>query len=249
MTHTNGDNIAVRLRDVTKTFGSGGGAVRALRGVDLEIEAGRLIVLAGPSGCGKTTLLSIISGMLTPTAGEVEVFGVDWRALPEDQKAIRRGEMVGYMFQRFHLIPTLPIIVNVAVPLLARGVPMRTARARAGRALGEVGLGDRPDALPGELSGGMLQRAALARALVSEPRLLVCDEPTANLDSQTGAAVMNLIHAASHSADGAGRRRSVIVVTHDEAAMRLADEIHRMADGKVAPETVGASLLEGQAVG
>ncbi len=232
----------VRLSRVTKTFGSGSRTIAALREVDLEIEAGRLVVLAGPSGCGKTTLLSVMTGMLTPTSGHVEAFGIDWAQLSEDQRTCQRGEMVGYVFQRFHLVPTLPILHNTALPLMARRTGYRQALARAAEALREVGLGDRIDAMPLELSGGMQQRVAIARALVGQPRLLVCDEPTANLDTQTGRAVLELIHAASRSTDAHGRPRAVVVVTHDYRAMRFADLIHPMADGRVLPAS--AELLE-----
>ena len=228
-------DLAVRLRNVTKTYGTGARAVRALRGVDLDVRAGRLVMLSGPSGCGKTTLLSVITGLLSPTTGEVEVFGVPWAGLREGKKAQRRGELVGFVFQRYHLIPTLSALYNVAAPLLALGVSQRAARARAARALDDVGLGDRLEARPDELSGGMQQRVAIARALVGQPRLLVCDELTANLDSETGREVLELVHAASRGTDGRGRPRCVLVVTHDYRALRYADLIYQMEDGTVQP--------------
>jgi putative ABC transport system ATP-binding protein len=233
--------LAVRLRRVTRAFGSGAQAVHALRGADLDIEPGRLVMLAGPSGCGKTTLLSVVTGLLTPTAGEVEVFGVRWSALGEDEKTRLRGEMVGYVFQRYHLVPTLSVLVNVAVPLLARGVRRREAEERAARALEDVGLGGRLAAFPRELSGGQQQRVALARALVGRPRLLVCDEPTAHLDADSGHDVMQLIRAARRGADEHGRPRCALVVTHDYRALRFADIIYQMEDGTVRPAS--ASLL------
>jgi len=228
------DNCVI-ARDVVKVFGSGARSITALRGASLRVEAGRLVVLAGPSGCGKTTLLSIISGMLRPSAGRVSVFGVDWWQYSEDQRGRLRGRLVGYVFQRFHMIPTLPVLYNVAVPLLARGIARRAALDRAAEALAGVGLERRLGAMPAELSGGMQQRVAIARALVGRPRLLVCDEPTANLDSRTGREVMQLIHAASRATDERGAACSVIVVTHDYQVMRFADEIHEMADGAVLP--------------
>jgi len=225
----------VRLRGIKKTYGRGTNAVDALRHIDLDCPASRLVMLAGPSGCGKTTLLSIISGLLRPSTGEVEICGVGWSGLSERDRTRRRGELVGYVFQQFRLIPSLPLEWNVAVPLLARGVRRGVAMDRAERCLDDVGLGQRIGALPSELSGGMQQRVALARALVSQPRLLVCDEPTANLDSKTGQSVMELIHGASRGTDEAGHPRSVIVVTHDYRVLRFADHIYQMEDGRLRP--------------
>jgi putative ABC transport system ATP-binding protein len=139
------------------------------------------------------------------------------------------------VFQRFHLIPSLPAVLNVAVTLLARGLRLREARTRAARALAEVGLPDRLEALPGELSGGMQQRVAIARALVGQPRLLICDEPTANLDSESGQEILDILHAASRGLDEQDRPRCVLVVTHDYRALRFADQIHQMEDGIVRP--------------
>jgi putative ABC transport system ATP-binding protein len=192
-------------------------------------------MVSGPSGCGKTTLMSIISGMLSPTSGDVSVYGTTWSGLSQSEKTRRRGEMVGYVFQHFQLIPTLPVLLNVAVPLLARGVPHRIAMNRAAESLETVGLADRKNAMPRELSGGMQQRVAIARALVGQPRLLVCDEPTANLDGETGQSVIELLHQASRSSDDQGRPRSVLVVTHDYRVLRFADLIFQMEDGRIGP--------------
>jgi putative ABC transport system ATP-binding protein len=230
----------LHLSNVTKTFGSGPRAVHALRGVDLRVEPGRLVMLAGPSGSGKTTLLSIIGGLLDPSGGEVEIFGRRWADWGEEADR-RRGALVGMVFQKFYLIPTLTILDNVAVALLVRGVARREAESRAARALDQVGLAGRHGALPRELSGGMQQRVALARALVAEPRLLICDEPTANLDSETGHAVMTLILAANRGRDEQGRPRSVLVVTHDLRVLRFADIIYHMEDGRLRP--AGADVL------
>ena len=229
------DTPALRLSRVTKTFGAGPGAIQALRGFDLRLEPGRLVMLAGPSGSGKTTLLSIIGGLLNPTGGEVEIFGRPWGAAGEEEKSRWRGAVVGMVFQKHHLIPTITVLENVAVTLLVRGVSRRPAEARAVQALDRVGLGDRCGALPRELSGGMQQRVALARALVGEPRLLICDEPTASLDSETGHAVMGLILAASRGRDEQGRPRAVLVVTHDLRVLRFADIIYHIEDGRLRP--------------
>ena len=160
---------------MTKTFGAGERAVAALRGVHLDIPPGRLVMLAGPSGCGKTTLVSITTGMLRPSSGEVEAFGLGWWQLSDDERTRRRGELVGYVFQQFHLIPSLPVLLNVAVPLLARGIPRCAVLARAAGQLEEVGLAGRLDAVPHELSGGMQQRVALARCWLDA---LVCSFAT-----------------------------------------------------------------------
>ncbi|MFN0012587.1 MAG: ABC transporter ATP-binding protein [Phycisphaerales bacterium] len=225
--------LAVRLRGVCKTFGKGAVAVPALRGIDLDIEPGKLVMLVGPSGCGKTTLVSIISGVLDADQGEARVFGVDWRSLSNDQKARRRGETVGFVFQQFNLLAPMSAVENVAVPLVLRGVAYAEALDRSADALKRVGLGERINARPAQLSGGMQQRVAIARALVGQPRLLVCDEPTANLDAYTGQASMELIAAAAKGTDRLGRACCVIVVTHDNRVFQFADRIEQMEDGRL----------------
>jgi putative ABC transport system ATP-binding protein len=203
------------------------------------VEAGRLVMLAGPSGSGKTTLLSIISGLLSPSGGEVEILGRSWSDCGDAQ--CWRGAIVGMVFQKFYLIPTISVLDNVAVTLLVRGIPRREAERRAAGALEQVGLLERRGALPRELSGGMQQRVALARALVGEPRLLICDEPTANLDAETGHSVMKLILEANRGRDEQGNPRSVLVVTHDFRALRFADIIYHLEDGRL--RAAGEDLL------
>jgi putative ABC transport system ATP-binding protein len=232
-----GEEPALLLCGVTKTFNAGSRVLPVLRGIDLRVAAGRIVMLAGPSGSGKTTLLSIIAGLLSPTSGEVEIFGQRWSDLNENARSIKRGSLVGMVFQKFHLIPTLTILENVAVTLLARGALRREAEADAVSALEQVALADRGDALPRELSGGMQQRVALARAIVGRPRLLICDEPTANLDAETGQSIMKLVLAASRDRDAQGHGRSVVVVTHDYRILRYADTIYYMDDGQVSPAT------------
>ena len=225
--------IAVRLSGVTKSFGSGNLTVVALRGIDLQIAAGQLVMLVGPSGCGKTTLVSVISGVLDADQGRVELFGVDWKSLSGEQKTGRRAELVGFVFQQFNLLAPLLAWQNVAVPLMIRGMKQRDAKPLACDALAAVGLGDRTMARPSELSGGMQQRVAIARALVGKPRLLVCDEPTAALDAKTGQTVMDLIVGASKRLDDAGKGCCVIVVTHDNRIFHYADRIEEMDDGQL----------------
>ncbi len=243
-----GADVAVRVRGVTKHFGVGGASIRALRGVDIDISVNQVLMLVGPSGCGKTTLLSVICGVLEADSGEVDLFGVRWSDLSESQKTARRGELVGYVFQQFNLIPTLTTSQNVAVPLLIRGVPMPEALRRAREALANVGLGDRLSEVPANLSGGMQQRVAIARALVGNPRLLVCDEPTANLDGHTGQKIMEIIKQATRPADPSAPARCVIVVTHDARLFHLADRIEQMEDGRLigplAPWQADPSLVQ-----
>ncbi len=233
MTQVTPSTFALRLSGVTKSFGLGRMAVHALRGIDMEVRAGQLLMLVGPSGCGKTTLVSIISGVLNADSGQTELFGMDWGKLSTAQKTKRRGELVGFVFQQFNLIPTLTAVENVSLPLLVRGRPRREVMDRSEKMLKEVGLGDRLTAMPADLSGGMQQRVAIARALVGQPRLLICDEPTANLDGQTGQHVLDLIRTASRSKDDAGRDRCVIVVTHDARIFHHADRIEEMEDGQL----------------
>ncbi len=240
MNDTTGHDALVRLRGVHKTFGEGRAEVRALRGVDLDVNPGEMLMLMGPSGCGKTTLISIISGVLSQSQGNVEAFGYQWEKLSEDAKAIARAQNIGYVFQQFHLVPQLPAIENVAVPLLIRGVPREQALRRAAASLTDVGLGDRLDDPPRQLSGGMQQRVSVARALVGQPRLLVCDEPTANLDADNGHAVMELLRKASRRTDDQGRACAVIVVTHDARVESFADRIEYMEDGRFVDAPVGA---------
>jgi putative ABC transport system ATP-binding protein len=222
--------LAINAHDLHKTFGHRGAEVYALRGVSLQVQPNQLLMLVGPSGCGKTTLVSILSGVLNPTSGDVSVFGVDWNKLDDDQRTEKRGELVGFIFQDFNLIPTLTAAENVAVPLLVNGVNRHEAKARAEQVLDQVGLAERGNAPPSELSGGMQQRVAIARALVSEPRLLVCDEPTANLDGKTGQRVMELIRQAAR---GEEQGRCVVVVSHDHRVFHFADRIEEMEDGLI----------------
>jgi putative ABC transport system ATP-binding protein len=227
---------AVRVRGVKKSFGRGRAIVHALRGIDMDVAENQLIMLVGPSGCGKTTLVSIISGVLDADTGSVEVFGVDWTKLRPSEKTARRGELVGFVFQQFNLIPALSVLDNTAVPLLVRGEDRKVAEERAVAVLKDVGLADRLNATPAELSGGMQQRVAIARALVGRPRLLICDEPTASLDGQTGQHIMELVRVASRPRDAGDPPRVVICVTHDARIFHYADRIEEMEDGRLKAE-------------
>jgi putative ABC transport system ATP-binding protein len=220
--------VAVQCRGVRKEFGNGGGKVLALRGVDLDAHYGAMTLLVGPSGCGKTTLLSVIAGLLNSNSGEVKVLGERIERLPGGRQILFRRKNLGFVFQQYNLLPALTAAENAAVPLLASGTPRRKAVQRAKDLLATLGMGDRVNALPKQLSGGEQQRVALARALIHEPRLLVCDEPTAALDAETGRAVMELLAAQAVRPD-----RAVIVVTHDNRIFTFADTIARMDDGRV----------------
>jgi putative ABC transport system ATP-binding protein len=221
-------NPAVLCRGLTKAFGDGDSRVMALRGVDLEVADGQMTLLVGPSGCGKTTLISIIAGLLDPTDGAVEVLGRDLRKLRGSRLVDFRGHYIGFVFQQYNLLPALTAAENAAVPLIIQGKRRSEAVAKAAAVLKSVGLGDKLDSLPSQLSGGQQQRVAIARALVHEPKLLVCDEPTAALDAQSGHMVMELLRKVAVQPG-----RAVIVVTHDSRVFGFGDRIVYMSDGRV----------------
>jgi putative ABC transport system ATP-binding protein len=222
------EEFAVRCRSLTKTYGTGDAKVMALRGVDLDVRLGELLMLVGPSGCGKTTLISVIAAILSQDSGGCEVLGQELRAMDQRQRTRFRGVSIGFVFQLFNLLPALSALENVSVPLLINGVARKDAENRASRFLTEVDLGERLRALPGELSGGQQQRVAIARALVHHPKLIVCDEPTSSLDYETGRNVMNILRRLAKSPD-----RALIVVTHDPRIFEFADRIAHMDDGKI----------------
>ncbi len=223
-----GTGIAARLSGVSKTFGKGNTLIQALRGVDLDVRRGELLLLVGPSGCGKTTLLSVLAGILDATGGTIEVFGERLDRMNQAQKTAFRRMKIGYIFQQFQLIPTLTAAENAAVPLLISGAPYDRALVRARRSLAEVGLEDRSGFYPSALSGGQQQRVATARALISDPALIVCDEPTASLDSESGRAVMNMLRTTALK-DG----RAIVVVTHDNRVFPFGDRMATMLDGRI----------------
>ncbi|MBS0191655.1 MAG: ABC transporter ATP-binding protein [Phycisphaerales bacterium] len=228
-THSSSDRAtAVHCRGVTKNYGTGNSTVRALRGIDLDVYEGELLMLVGPSGCGKTTLISVIAGVLDRDEGECSVFGKDFSALSSWERTRFRGETIGFVFQSFNLIPTLTIAENVSVPLLLNGVDRKAALQRAKEMLSVVGLGDRVNDTPNRLSGGQQQRVAISRALVHNPRLVVCDEPTSALDHETGHKVMELLRGVAMSGN-----RALVVVTHDNRIFDFADRIAHMDDGQV----------------
>lgn len=222
------NGTAVHILNVTKTFVTGQARVQALRGVDLNVRTGELLMLVGPSGCGKTTLISVIAGILNHDEGDCIVFGENLKDMAQGKKTLFRGANVGFVFQAYNLIPSLTVTENVAVPLLITGTSRKEALARAIEILERINLGDKLNALPGTLSGGQQQRVAIARALVHSPRLIVCDEPTSALDADTGRLVMEVLRNTALSSD-----RAIIVVTHDNRIFNFADRIARMDDGRI----------------
>ena len=221
------ENVSLlRLEGVRKGFRRGREEVVALDGVDLCLDAGGFTALVGPSGSGKSTLLHLAGGLDKPDAGRILLEDRDLSTLSAGERAQLRRRQVGFVFQFFHLIPTLPVAENVELPLVLDGA--RTRNGRVGDLLGRVGLDHRAEHLPGELSGGEMQRAAIARALVAKPRLLLADEPTGNLDSATGAEILDLL-CRQVSEEGT----ALLMVTHDVGAADKAKQVLHLRDGRL----------------
>jgi len=223
--------IAAWARDVVMEFDGASGPVRVLHQASLEVPAGGLTLLVGPSGCGKTTLLSVLSGTLAATSGEVEVMGERLSALDDAARVRLRRRRIGFIFQQYNLLPSLTVAENAAIPLVTAGMRLSEATRRAVPVLERLGLAAHLDRLPRQLSGGQQQRVAIARALIHEPSLVVCDEPTAALDAKTGQTVMELLRSVATSPD-----RAVLIVTHDSRIHGFADRIVEMEDGRVLGE-------------
>jgi putative ABC transport system ATP-binding protein len=221
-------HVGVSCRGVVKDFGDGDSRLRVLHDVNVDVLTSELTLLVGPSGCGKTTLISLIAGLLDPTEGDVELFGVRQSALRGQRLVDFRAANVGFVFQQYNLLPALTAEENVAIPLLIQRWSRGKALAAAREILAQVGLADKIDSRPAQLSGGQQQRVAIARALVHKPRLLVCDEPTAALDAQSGRTVMELLRQVAVQPG-----RSVIVVTHDARVLEYGDRTIEMADGRI----------------
>ena len=228
--------MLVSIRDLTLRLPSGGRMLTVLDAVSLDVAAGETVAVAGPSGSGKSTLLGLIAGLDAPTAGTIVVAGVDVTRLGEAALARFRRETIGYVFQSYHLIPTLTAVENVAVPLDLAGVS--GAAARAATLLAGVGLAERGHHYPVQLSGGEQQRVALARAMALEPPLLLADEPTGNLDSTTGAAIVDLLFALNRE-----RATTLLLVTHDTTLAERADRVVSLRDGRIAGERRRAVAL------
>jgi putative ABC transport system ATP-binding protein len=224
---------AISVRGITKEFPVGDTSIRVLHGIDADIRSGELTYLVGESGSGKTTMISIIAGILYPTEGQVEVFGTDIYGLTDTQLVKFRLNTIGFIFQQYNLLPTLTAAENAAVPLVAAGMKRAEAVERARALMGKLNIADQADKLPRQLSGGQQQRVAIARALVHEPRLVVCDEPTAALDAKSGRRVMDLLREVALASE-----RAVIIVTHDNRIFDLADRILQMEDGRITHDGV-----------
>ena len=225
------NHVVLEAKDIVKELGQGAGRVRALKGVNLTLEAGELTLLMGPSGSGKTTLLSILGCILTPTSGSVTLAGQRVDGLgPEELAAIRRKH-VGFIFQSYNLFPTLTAMENVRLALDVRGLSSAECIIRAETALREVGLGHRLNSYPRNMSGGEQQRVAVARALAGAPAVILADEPTAALDSENGHAVMALLSQIAQD-----KNRAVLAVTHDPRTHAYADRIIRIEDGLIVGE-------------
>ncbi|WP_405704443.1 ABC transporter ATP-binding protein [Streptomyces sp. NBC_00069] len=220
--------LMVTVQDLHRSFGSGPRAVHALRGVSFEIRRGELTALKGRSGSGKTTVLNLVGGLDTPTGGTVTLDGTDLAGLDEAALLALRRDRIGFVFQSFGLIPVLTALENVGIPMRMRKVPAQQREERARTLLALVGLADHMDQRPGELSGGQQQRVAVARALANEPALIIADEPTGQLDSETGRSIMQLLRAVVRS-EGV----TVLVATHDQNLIELADRVVELRDGRI----------------
>jgi len=228
---------AVRARGISKWFGENEARIQALRRLDLDIAMGELAMLVGPSGCGKTTLISVVAGLLDPSEGDLEVLGELPSRMSKKERILFRRRSLGFVFQQFNLLPALTAAENAAVPLFIAGWKRGPAVEKAEGLLADLGLGDRIHALPSQLSGGQQQRVAMARALIHDPRLVVCDEPTSALDAHAGHKVMELLAELAVRPD-----RAVIVVTHDSRVLDFADSIAHMDDGRITHVEAGIGM-------
>jgi len=216
------------LKGITKDYLLGKSAVHALRGLDLTVEKGEIVALMGPSGSGKSTLMHILGALDTPSGGTAQLDGKTLQELSENHLVTLRGRKVGFVFQTFNLVPTLSAQKNVELPMLFLGVPRKARATRARELLTKVGLADRLRHKPSELSGGERQRVAIARALANDPEIILADEPTGNLDTETGATILELLRRLSLDDN-----KTVVLVTHDPEAARIANRVIHMRDGRV----------------
>ena len=224
------DGAMIRMRDIRKVYSTGRVDVEALRGLNLDIAANDYVAIVGPSGSGKSTLMNLVGCLDTPTSGEYILSGDRVAGLDRNRLAEIRNRHIGFVFQNFNLLPYASALANVELPLVFAGMPARQRRERASALLERVGLADRMEHKPGELSGGQLQRVAIARALVNRPAIVLADEPTGNLDSASGRAIVDLfaeIHAAG---------QTIIMISHDAAVARQASRVVHIRDGQIVPD-------------
>ena len=229
----------VEVRDLRKRYRRGDSDITALDGIDLTLTAGTFVAVVGPSGCGKSTLLHLCGGMDRPTAGEVRLDGRSLAALDDDELTRLRRERIGFVFQFFNLLPTLTVAENIALPLLLAGRDSTASVARAGEWAERVGISHRLDHAPSQLSGGEAQRAAIARAVVHEPALLIADEPTGNLDSENGARILALLKEVNQRSGAA-----LLLATHDAAVAAAAERTLEMWDGRILRVESRAAAVE-----
>jgi putative ABC transport system ATP-binding protein len=229
----NDNHAMLRCEGLTQTYPSGGRRLTVLNNITFALERGGFLAIVGPSGSGKTTLLGLLAGLDRPTSGLVSLDGHDLGSMTEDERALLRSQKVGFVFQSFHLIPTLTAQENVQVPLELRGEP---AEQRARDLLQRVGLGDRADHYPSQLSGGEQQRVALARAFSARPQVLFADEPTGNLDAKNGASIVELMVELNREIG-----TTIVLVTHDRELAAKARRVIRLADGQVVEDTATAA--------
>lgn len=232
------EGLAVRAHHLGMTFGEGRTEVCALSDIELLVPVGQFVSVMGPSGSGKSTLLHLLAGLRRPTSGQVWVGERDIGAMSDDEAARFRRRNVGLVFQFFNLIPTLSVVQNICVPLLLEGHRLRTLHDRVDELLGLLGIQDRKGHALSELSGGEIQRVAIARALIAEPRVVLADEPTGNLDSRTGDEILSLVSELSRR-----RRATVIMMTHDEQATSYSDRVLTLRDGRIVEDSEGSAEL------
>ncbi len=224
--------MKIICKNIKKVFGEGPNRVDALRGINLEINDGELLMIMGPSGSGKTTLISVIAAILTQTEGECLIGDCDLNHLSDEQKTRYRSQHIGFVFQSFNLVPMLSCRENVAIPLILNQTDRKSAELRADQLLNDLGIGDKAHTTPNLLSGGQQQRVAIARALIHNPDLIVCDEPTSFLDHETGIKIMELLRNIVKE-----RKKTLIIVSHDPRITQFADRIVRLEDGRITSES------------
>lgn len=234
-------SLAIEAKNIVKEFPAGDKNIRVLHGIDLEIKTGEITMIVGPSGCGKTTLISILTGILSATEGEVKSFDFNITNAKDREKIHFRRNNIGFIFQQYNLLPALTAVENVSIPLICAGVSVSEAENSAAKVLNEVDMGEHIDKLPSQLSGGQQQRVSIARALVHDPKLIVCDEPTAALDATSGKKVIEIL-----SKHGTDKERAVVIVTHDNRIFDYADRILHMADGKIEKDEQGEGKNKSQ---